>query len=74
MQSYNPTFAVTKMVWASPRSLATTCGITVVLFSFGYLDVSVHRVSSILGMVIVLQTIGLPHSEIYGSQKMCFSP
>ena len=74
MQSYNPTFAVTKMVWASPRSLATTCGITVVLFSFGYLDVSVHRVSSMQNMVIVLQTIGLPHSEIYGSINMCFSP
>jgi hypothetical protein len=33
MQSYNPTVAVTTMVWANPRSLATTCGITVVFFS-----------------------------------------
>ena len=36
--------AVTTMVWAIPRSLATTCGITVVFFSSGYLDVSVPRV------------------------------
>jgi hypothetical protein len=33
------------MVWASPRSLATTCGITIVFSSSGYLDVSVLRVS-----------------------------
>ncbi len=32
------------MVWASPISLATTLGITVVFFSSGYLDVSVPRV------------------------------
>ena len=74
MQSYNPGIAVTIPVWANPRSLATTCGITVVFFSCGYLDVSVHRVSSISDIVVVLQTTGLPHSEIYGSQKMCFSP
>ncbi len=35
LQSYYPTTAVTVMVWASPRSLATTCGITVVFFSSG---------------------------------------
>ena len=33
------------MVWALPRSLATTYGITVVFFSCGYLDVSVPHVS-----------------------------
>ena len=33
-------------VWAPPRSLATTCGITIVFSSSGYLDVSVPRVSS----------------------------
>ena len=32
------------MVWALPRSLATTYGITIVFFSSGYLDVSVLRV------------------------------
>src|SRR5690606_5459445 len=41
---YNPTYAVTYMVWAVPRSLATTCGITLVFFSCAYLDVSVQRV------------------------------
>ena len=44
--SYNPGSAVTPPVWAAPRSLAATCGITVVLFSCGYLDVSVPRVRS----------------------------
>ena len=37
--------AARSRVWANPRSLATTCGITVVLFSSGYLDVSVPRVA-----------------------------
>jgi hypothetical protein len=44
MQSYNPGYAVTYPVWANPRSLATTYGITVVFFSYGYLDVSVPHV------------------------------
>lgn len=42
--SYNPAYAVTYPVWANPRSLATTCGITVVFSSYAYLDVSVQRV------------------------------
>ena len=40
-QSYNPSIAVTTLVWAIPRSLATTYGITFVFFSSRYLDVSV---------------------------------
>ena len=44
--SYNPGLAVTKPVWAVPRSLATTWGITIVFSSSGYLDVSVPRVCS----------------------------
>ena len=44
MQSYNPSNAVTYVVWAVPRSLATTYGITFVFFSYGYLDVSVPHV------------------------------
>ena len=36
-----------KEVWALPRSLAATYGITFVFSSSGYLDVSVHRVPSI---------------------------
>ena len=42
--SYNPRAAWTAPVWAPPRSLAATCGITVVFSSSGYLDVSVPRV------------------------------
>ena len=44
LQSYNPKIAVTTLVWAVPRSLATTWGIIIILYSSGYLDVSVHRV------------------------------
>jgi hypothetical protein len=43
-KSYNPKNAETLMVWAVPRSLAATEGITIVFYSSGYLDVSVHRV------------------------------
>ena len=45
--SYNPTAAVTALVWALPRSLATTCGIIVIFSSSGYLDVSVPPVRSL---------------------------
>jgi hypothetical protein len=41
---YNPGPASTAPVWAAPRSLAATGGITLVFFSSGYLDVSVLRV------------------------------
>ena len=34
--SYNPMTAVTDMVWAIPRSLATTGGIIVIFFSCRY--------------------------------------
>ena len=46
--SYNPTHAETSVVWARPRSIATTKGITIVFFSYGYLDVSVPHVCSML--------------------------
>ena len=39
-----PLNAETLVVWALPRSLATTSGITIVFSSYGYLDVSVPRV------------------------------
>ena len=42
--SYYPGRAVTPPVWAPPRSLAATWGITFVFSSSGYLDVSVPRV------------------------------
>ena len=41
---YYPGRAVTPPVWAPPRSLAATWGITFVFSSSGYLDVSVPRV------------------------------
>ncbi len=71
--SYNPNIAVTTLVWANPRSLATTYGITFVFFSSAYLDVSVQRVHSPIG-VLCLQHSGLPHSDICGSPRMCQSP
>ena len=72
-QSYYPTNAETIVVWAVPRSLATTGGITVVLFSYRYLDVSVPCVCLPEG-IIHLQCIGLPHSEICGSKVICTYP
>ena len=71
--SYNPNFAVTKLVWATARSLAATSAITIVFSSSGYLDVSVHRVCPSYE-VICLQHTGLPHSDICGSNCVCQSP
>ena len=71
--SYNPKIAVTTLVWALPRSLATTYGITIVFSSSAYLDVSVQRVRPPIG-VIHLQCIRLPHSDIAGSIGVCPSP
>ena len=67
LQSYNPNNAETVLVWAGPRSLATTKGITFVFSSYGYLDVSVPHVRSPLCGVTCLLHAGLPHSEICGS-------
>ena len=71
--SYNPTIAVTTLVWAVPLSLATTYGITLVFFSSAYLDVSVQRVCPPIG-VLYLQYSGLPHSDTCGSPRVCRSP
>ena len=71
--SFYPGGAETPPVWALPRSLATTCGITVVFSSCGYLDVSVPRVRLPDGMTGRLPA-GLPHSEIPGSRVICTSP
>ena len=71
--SYNPNIAVTTLVWANPRSLATTYGITFVFFSSAYLDVSVQRVYFLI-RILCLQHSGLPHSDIYGSIRVCRSP
>ena len=65
-------------VWAPPRSLAATYGITFVFSSSGYLDVSVHRVPSvwlwIRHTVTEVCSAGFPHSDIRGSRDMCSSP
>ena len=66
--SYNPTIAVTIMVWALSISLATTLEIIIIFSSYAYLDVSVQHVRAI---AISLQLIRFPHSEIYGSIHIC---
>ena len=63
-------------VWALSRSLAATYEITVVFSSSGYLDVSVPRVPDHM-LCIHIWTLKVylsrfPHSEIYGSQNICF--
>ena len=65
-RSYNPAHAVTCTVWAPPFSLATTCGITVVFSSCGYLDVSVPHVRLPYRDTHIAMG-GLPHSDIHGS-------
>ena len=66
---YNPRDAETPLVWAPPRSLAATWGITIVLFSSRYLDVSVHGVR-----LSLRSSIGFPHSDTRGSQAVCAYP
>lgn len=54
----------------SPRSLGATCGVAVAFLSYSYLDVSVRCVRS-TGPMHSGQShlsVGLPHSEIRGSQ------
>ena len=65
-------------VWALSISLAATFEITVVFFSSGYLDVSVHRVPEHTLWIHVCTTkvclARFPHSEIHGSMLICSSP
>ena len=65
-------------VWPLPRSLATTDGISVDVFSSPYLDVSVQAVPHahlcIQCTLTILQIAGFPHSEIHGSLAACASP
>src|SRR6187431_1899194 len=70
--SYNPNIAVTTLVWANPRSLATTYGITFVFFSSAYLDVSVQRVAH-LSMYYVFNIVGCP-IRISTDQFVCANP
>ena len=46
------------MVWAIPRSLAATSGVSIDFLSSGYLDVSVPRVGSLAGNA--LWALGFP--------------
>ena len=66
------------MVWALPRSLAATYGITVVFSSSGYLDVSVRRVPPVkLWIHLTVPEVlsgGFPHSDTRGSMDICSSP
>ena len=73
-QPYNPGFAETKPVQAVPFSLATTRGITIVLFSCGYLDVSVPHVRLPVNRNNLINQVGLPHSGICGLTRICQSP
>ena len=65
-------------VWPPPRSLATTSGISVDVFSSPYLDVSVQAVPPVRlwihRTVTEYCSAGLPHSVISGSMLMCSSP
>ena len=56
-----PSTPARRRVWAGPRSLAATWGVAVAFLSSGYLDVSVHRVSSV-GLCIqpTVRRIGCP--------------
>lgn len=73
LQSYNPNFAETKLVWAVPFSLATTKGITE-LFYFPP-GTQMFQFSGLASFRIIdLQSIGLPHSDIIGSRDISSSP
>ena len=62
-------------VWPVPRSLATTDGISVDVFSSPYLDVSVQAVPHVHLWIQCTLTeycsAGFPHSDIHGSSA-CF--
>ena len=59
-QSYNPNIAETILVWALPRSLATTSGIIIIFSSCGYLDVSVPRVRLSIKRYHAFNMMGCP--------------
>lgn len=66
-------------LWASPRSLAATDGITFVFFSSRYLDVSVPWVClqpayGFSRWYMSITSCGFPHSDIPGSKPAYGSP
>ena len=70
--SYNPKIAETTLVWANPRSLATTNGITFVFSSSRYLDVSVPWVYLLNGYYI-FNIVGFP-IRISADHIVCANP
>ena len=70
--SYNPKIAETILVWAVPRSLATTSGITFVFYSSRYLDVSVPWVCLLNGYYI-FNIVGFPIRKST-DQIVCANP
>ena len=73
--SYNPSEAGTSLVWALPRSLATTGGI-IDLFSLptGTKMFQFPAFASMITWIPTLQVGGLSHSEIRGSTAICAYP
>ena len=73
--SYNPREAGTSLVWALPRSLATTGGI-ISLFSLpgGTKMFQFPPFASTIEWIVSLQDTGLSHSEIPESRVICTFP
>ena len=72
-QSYNPSNAETLLVWALPRSFATTRRITIVFFSSGYLDVSVPQVSPTQAWYYAFSIVGCPIRKS-SDRRLCAPP
>ena len=71
-RSYNPMKAGTFMVWAIPRSLATTEGIIIYFLFLRVLRCfSSPRSPLPIEQISGLQPDGLSHSEILGSKVIC---
>ena len=73
-RSYYPREAGTSLVWALPRSLATTGGIIVYFLFLRVLRCFSSPRSPQLMLIACLQHAGLSHSEIRGSMVICTSP
>ena len=56
--------------WPGPRSLATTCGVSVDVLSYGYLDVSVPRVRH---LTLCIQ-VKLPNNDTWKPQRQIALP
>jgi hypothetical protein len=72
--SYNPQAAVTAWVWALPRSLATTEGITTCFLFLRVLRCFSSPRWLHPKVMVLLQSTGLPHSDTHGSTLVCNSP